>query len=80
MSKFEVRKMHKLSDQIEQLAYDWAWEDVTEHFGIEEVEDLTAEQVDEIYSYSESEECYEGYVGTVLRTICNQWEDSRYDE
>lgn len=75
---FEVNKMHKLSDQIEQLAYDWAWTDVTEYFGIEEIEDLTSEQVDEIYNYSESEACYEGYVGTVLRTICDQWEDSRH--
>ena len=38
---FEVFKMHKLADQIEQLAYDWAHTDVCEYFGVEEVEELT---------------------------------------
>ena len=71
---FQVHKQHKLQDQIEQLAYDWAFEDVTEYYGVEEIEELNQEQIDEIFTYSESEECYEGYVGIALRTICDQWE------
>jgi hypothetical protein len=63
---FQVYKQHKLQDQIEQLAYDWAIEDVTA--------ELNQEQIDEIFAYSESDDCYEGYVGMALRTICDQWE------
>ena len=71
---FEVRKQHKLQDQIENLCYDWAYEDVCEQFNVESIEDLTQEQIDEIYTYSESEECYEGMVSVALRSMCEHWE------
>ena len=45
---FQVHKQHKLQDQIEQLAYDWAIEDVTEYYGVEELTELNQEQIDEI--------------------------------
>tara|TARA_Y100000389_G_scaffold143313_1_gene141546 strand:- start:348 stop:593 length:246 start_codon:yes stop_codon:yes gene_type:complete len=70
---FEVNKMHKLADQIEQLAYDWVHTDMCEYFGVEEAGQLTKEQATEMYDYSESDDCYEGYVGTVLRTMYEQW-------
>ena len=72
---FEVRKQHKLQDQIENLCYEWAIEDVMSYFNVEEIEDLTKEQVDEIYVYSESDECYEGMVGVALRSMVDQWEN-----
>ncbi len=74
---FQVNKQHKLQDQIENLCYEWAIEDVMSYFNVEEIEDLTKEQVDEIYAYSESDECYEGMVGVSLRSMCEQWEDSQ---
>jgi len=74
---FSVKKQHKLQDQIESLCYDWAIEDVLGHYEVEEIEDLTKEQIDEIYQYSESDECYEGMVGVSLRSMCEQWEDSQ---
>jgi len=74
---FEVRKQHKLQDQIEHWAYEWAIEDVFEYYGIKELGELNKEQVDEIFAYSESDDCYEGYVGVALRSICDQWE---YDQ
>ena len=54
---FQVYKQHKLQDQIEQLAYEWAIEDVCEYYGVEEPAELNQEQVDEIFAYSESDEC-----------------------
>ena len=72
---FQVIKQHKLQDQIESLCYEWAYEDVCEQFKVESIEDLTQEQIDEIYTYSESEECYEGMVGVTLRSMCEQWEN-----
>jgi len=45
------------------------------YFNVEEIEDLTKEQVDEIYVYSESDECYEGMVGVALRSMVDQWEN-----
>ena len=72
---FEVRKQHKLQDQIESLCYEWAETDVLEYFKVESIDDLTQEQIDEIYTYSESDECYEGMVGVALRSMCEQWEN-----
>ena len=45
---FEVRKQHKLQDQIEHWAYEWALEDVFEYYNVKEPSELTKEQVDEI--------------------------------
>ena len=74
---FKVNKMHKLQDQMESLAHDWVWEDISEYYEVEEIEHLNQEQVDEIYQYSESDECYEGMVGVTLRSMCEQWEDGQ---
>ena len=79
MSKFEVKKIHKLQDQFESTAYDWAYEDVLEHYGVEEIKDLTQENINEIFAYSESDECYEGYVGVALRSLCDQWEGEQFE-
>ena len=43
---FQVHKQHKLGDQLEAQAYDWAITDVQEYYGVEEIEELTQEQVD----------------------------------
>ena len=32
---FEVNKMHKLQDQMESLAHDWVWEDISEYYEVE---------------------------------------------
>jgi hypothetical protein len=77
---FEVKKMHKLSDQIEALAYDWAATDVCEYFEVEFISELTEDQAVEMYNYAESEECYEGYVGTVLRTMYEQWAEENPED
>ena len=77
---FEVKKIHKLSDQIEALAYDWALTDVCEYFKVEEVSQLTEEQAVEMMNYAESEECHEPYVGTVLRTMYYQWEEENHQD
>ena len=71
---FEVNMMHKLQDQMESLAHEWVWTDITEQYNVEDVEDLNQEQVNELYAYAESEECYDDYVGMVLRSIWDTWE------
>lgn len=71
---FQVHKMHKLQDQMESLAHEWVWTDISEYYKVEEIEDLNQEQVNELYAYAESEECYDDYVGMVLRSICDSWE------
>ena len=44
-----------------------------EHYGVSKIEDLNAEQLDEIYLYSEEEECDE-WIGVALRSLVQQVE------
>ena len=52
---FQVYKQHKLQDQIEQLAYDWAIEDVTEYYGVEEPAELNQEQIGKVRQLEEGQ-------------------------
>ena len=76
-AKFEVKKQGKLQDQIENMAYEWALEDIKSFYKVEELDELSDEQLVEIYDYSESEDCHEGYVGMVLRSMCDSIEVTR---
>ena len=71
---FEVKKMGKLADMLEERAYDWVFQDVQETYGVDNLEDLTEGMVDEIQDYLDGEEWIEGYVVMVLQTIIDGWE------
>ena len=46
--KFQVHKMHKLSDRMEEMAYEWVWQNISEHFNVEEVEDLITHEDEDL--------------------------------
>jgi|TARA_B110000495_G_scaffold201520_1_gene219160 hypothetical protein len=71
---FEVKKMGKLADMLEERAYDWVLQDVQEAFGVDSLEDLTEDMIDEIQDFLNGEEWIEGYVVMVLQTIIDGWE------
>ena len=71
---FEVKKMGKLADMLEEQAYDWVFQDVQETFGVDSLEDLTEDMIDEIQDFLNGEEWIEGYVVMVLQTIIDGWE------
>jgi hypothetical protein len=48
---FEIRKMHKWEENIEREVTDGVFEFVCEHYGIDEVEDLTKEQIEEVREF-----------------------------
>ena len=71
---FEIKKMGKLGDQLEQQAYDWVLPDIQEYFGVENISDLTRENLQEIERFLNSDAWIEGYVEVVLRTIIDNFE------
>lgn len=71
---FEVKKMGKLADMLEERAYDWVFQDVQETFGVDSLVWLTEDMIDEIQDYLNGEEWIEGYVVMVLQTIIDGWE------
>ena len=66
--------MGKLGDQLEQQAYDWVLPDIQEYFGVENISDLTRENLQEIERFLNSDAWIEGYVEVVLRTIIDNFE------
>ena len=66
--------MGKLADQFEQQAYDWVLPDIQEYFGVENISDLTRENLQEIEGFLNSDAWIEGYVELVLRTIIDNFE------
>ena len=72
---FEVNKIGKLQDRLEEVAYEWVMNDVNEYFGVSEISELTNEQVQEIVDYEEGGTYDEDWIGIVLRNIVDQWQE-----
>jgi len=70
--KFKVYKAHKLMDWIENEVTEWAFGRVTEHFGVDEVETLTREQIEEVI---EEMETFDDWCYTGLRNVVSMWEN-----
>lgn len=70
--KFKVHKPHKLMDWIEQEVTEWALDLVTEWFNVENAEDLTREQIDEIIEEMDN---FDDWIYTGLRNIVGIWEN-----
>jgi len=48
---FEIPRVHKWEENIEMEVTDGVFEYVTEYFGVEEIADLTEEQISEVEAY-----------------------------
>ena len=83
---FEVFKQGKLSDQLEERAYEWCAYQIEETFevsrkknewGFEQpIEELLNEDhIREIEDYLEKDEWIEGYVRSALSGIVDRWYD-----
>jgi hypothetical protein len=77
MSKFEVRRPHKMLDWLEGEMTDWAIGLVTEHFGVEEVDTMSREQIDEVIAEWENLLNQNGYdwLALGLRNAIGIWEN-----
>jgi hypothetical protein len=69
---FKVKSTETFEEECDE-AYEIAEKEMIEHYGVSKIEDLNAEQLDEIYLYSEEEECDE-WIGVALRSLVQQVE------
>jgi len=77
---FELWKQGKLADRLESDVYEWAEWYIEDFYGCV-IEDLTQDQIDEIYAVADDdEECWVPYLGTCLRSICERWEEEQDEE
>ena len=87
---FEIYKMGKLSDRLEEEAYQWVSYQIQETYGLEltkneygyeqdVVEVMTKDHVNEIEEYLDTtykdKLWIEPYANTALNSICDRWRD-----
>ena len=73
---FSIPKIHKWVDNIEYMLNDWSYESVFVHFGVEEVSELTAEDIEEIEDFiASSEDSWYDWVLMGLKNLVNEWEN-----
>ena len=69
---FKVKSTETFEEECDE-AYEIAEKEMIEYYGVSKIEDLNADQLDEIYLYSEEEECDE-WIGVALRSLVQQVE------
>ena len=81
MDNFTVHKPHKMMDWLESEMTDWAVGLVTEHFGVEEVDLLAREQIDQVIVEYERLSEMGGYdwLAIGMRNAVGIWENE-HDE
>lgn len=79
--RFDVPKIHKWWENISYTLTEWAEEHVTDWFELESIDDLTAEQVEEIEKFlAEAEDTWYDWVCIGFRNIVDNWENEHYDD
>ena len=73
--KFEVYRAHKMLDWLEGEATQWAENLVEEHFGCEEISELTKDQIEEVIAVAEDlDEHYGDMLSMGMYNIVRYWE------
>jgi hypothetical protein len=75
---FEWPKIYKVEEQIEQQSVDWVYEYVCEFYDVEDIEELTEEQINEIDNYRDGLSSY-SVMQAGFSNIIHQWESAQYE-
>tara|TARA_Y100000389_G_scaffold186649_1_gene207233 strand:- start:2115 stop:2435 length:321 start_codon:yes stop_codon:yes gene_type:complete len=70
---YDWPKIHKAEENIEMQITDWVYEHVLEYFGVEEVTDLTEENIIEVQAFWDSLNEY-NCMGIGYSSLINNWE------
>lgn len=78
---FDVPKIHKWADNIENTLTEWAEDHICDWYEIGGVSELTSDQIEEIEEFvnSASDTWYD-WVCIGFRNVINYWENENYEE
>ena len=72
--KFELLRQGAFLDHLEGVVTEWMTEAVTSFYNVENIEELTAEQIKQVEEFAEGGSCSDqAYLG--LRNIIDEWEE-----
>jgi len=72
---YNAGKVSKLMDMLEGTATEWMENQVTDYYSVDDVSELTEDQISEISEYREDDFC-EPFVAVALGNLINYWESS----
>ena len=64
---FKIKSKATFTEECDE-AYEIAEKEMIEFYGVSKIEDLSQNQLDEIFLYSESDEC-DNWIGVALRSL-----------
>ena len=78
---FDVPKIHKWAENIENTLTEWAEEAIQEHYGVESMSELDEDQIAEIQAFvDDADESWYDWVCIGFKNVINWWENENYDD
>lgn len=78
---FDIPKIHKWAENIENILTEWAEDEIREFYYIEYMDELTEDQINEIQEFVDNaEDTWYDWVCIGLRNVINWWENGNYDD
>lgn len=77
---FDWPRMHKWEENIERDVTDAVEEQVMEQYGVDDISDLTKEQMAEIQAWREEHVSEYSPMNWGFSNLYNRWEDENYEE
>ena len=76
---FEWPKIYKVEEWIEQQATEWVFDYVCEFYDVEDIEELTVEQIEEVSQYREYDLSAFSPMQLGFSNIIAQWQDATHE-
>jgi len=76
---FDWNRIHKWEDNIESQVTDSVYDYVTEYYGVDEIGELTEEQINEIATFREETLSDYSVMQVGFSNLMHQWDDENYE-
>jgi len=76
--KYDWPRIHKAEENIEHQVTEWVYDHVFEHFGVDEVTELTEEDIQEVEAFRDELNEY-SCMGIGYSNLINNWESEKWE-
>lgn len=77
--KYVWHRPHKAEEYYESQINEQVWEQITEHFGVDEIIDITPEQIQEVEEWREENLNEYSVLQVGFSNFISRWEGERWD-
>ena len=77
---FDWNRIHKHEEQVENDIFDRVSEQICSFYNVEDVADLTIEQMDEVRSFVDNDLSEYSIMQRGFTDVFNYWEDNQWDD